>query len=461
MTRDTSTTRDLEWRVWLVSALLVLGAWLAVIPLAQADETCMSPYMAKITGQEDFVYVWTLGVDGVGDGSDKLVTVDVRPGSATYGQVIQSVSVGGRHEAHHAGFTDDRRFFWAGGLDTSKIFIFDVHSDPAKPTLHKTISDFVAKSGGVVGPHTFYALPGRMMITGLSNDKDHGGITALVEYSNEGDYIATYWMPTKDNPRGATSADMADGYGYDVRVLPRKNIMLTSSFTGWSNYMMDFGKMLQDKEAMKRFGQTVVVWNLHTRQPIKVLHVPGAPLEIRFAWGSRRNYAFTTAALTSKIWLIYEDDKGEWQAKAVADIGDPSKVPLPVDITISADDRLLWVDTFMDGKTRAFDISDPFHPKQVYEKRIASQINMGSQSWDGKRFYFTSSLLANWDKKGDDDEQYLKAYDWNGTDLTEKFAIDFYKEKLGRPHIMRFGAYALYKLAAGPSTPGMRVGMKP
>jgi selenium-binding protein 1 len=28
---------------------------------ANADETCASPYMAKITGQEDFVYIWTLG----------------------------------------------------------------------------------------------------------------------------------------------------------------------------------------------------------------------------------------------------------------------------------------------------------------------------------------------------------------------------------------------------------------
>ena len=43
--------------------------------------------------------------------------------------------------------------------------------------------------------------------------------------------------------------------------------------------------------------------------------------------------------------------------------------------------------------------SDPFHPTPVYEKRIGSQVNMVSQSWDGKRFYFTSSLLANWDKK--------------------------------------------------------------
>jgi methanethiol oxidase len=34
----------------------------------------------------------------------------------------------------------------------------------------------------------------------------------------------------------------------------------------------------------------------------------------------------------------------------------------------------------MDGTTRAFDISDPFHPTQVCEKRIGSQVNMVSQS---------------------------------------------------------------------------------
>jgi selenium-binding protein 1 len=62
----------------------------------QADETCQSPYMAKIVGQEDFVYVWTLGMQGVGDEQDKLVTVDVNPKSAKYGKVINSLSVGGR-----------------------------------------------------------------------------------------------------------------------------------------------------------------------------------------------------------------------------------------------------------------------------------------------------------------------------------------------------------------------------
>ncbi|MCG7883191.1 MAG: selenium-binding family protein [Candidatus Thiodiazotropha endolucinida] len=432
-------------KVTLAISLATATTLTALSHTALADETCQSPYMAKIVGQEDFVYVWTLGVEGIGDGQDKLVTVDVNPKSGHYGKIVNTLSVGGRNEAHHSGFTDDRRYLWAGGLDTNKIFIFDVYTDPRKPRLHHVITDFVSKSGGVVGPHTTYALPGRMMVTGLSNNKDHGGRTALVEYTNDGQYISTHWMPTDGNLHGAEkSGNYADGYGYDIRALPRRNVMVSSSFTGWSNYMMDFGKMLQDKEAMKRFGNTVVVWDLHTRKPKKVLDVPGAPLEVRCAWQPNHNWCLTTTALTSKIWLIYEDDEGEWHSKAVADIGDPSKVPLPVDISIASDDSGLWVNTFMDGKTRFFDLSDPHKPKQVYEKEIASQVNMASSSWDGKRIYYTSSLLANWDKKGDDDEQYFKAYHWDGNKLTEQFKIDFYKEKLGRAHQMRFGAYSLY-----------------
>jgi selenium-binding protein 1 len=434
-----------------IAAASLLVFITALAPEAQADETCMSPYMAKIVGQEDVVYVWTLGVAGVGDEQDKLVTVDVKPGSATYGKVVHQLSVGGRNEAHHSGFTDDRRFLWASGLDTSKIFIFDVHSDPAAPKLRKTIGDFVAKSGGIVGPHTLYALPGRMLITGLSNDRDHGGKTGLVEYTNEGEYITTHWMPTDEALGGAVkTGKVADGYGYDVRALPRRNVFVTSSFTGWNNYMMDMGKMMADPEAMKRFGNTVVVWDLHTRKPKKIFDVPGAPLEIRCAWGARSNYCFTSTALTSEIWLIYEDAvDGEWKAEKVADIGDASKVPLPVDISISADDRTLWVNTWNDGKTRLYDVSDPHHPKQVLEETIGSQINMVSQSWDGKRVYFTSSLLANWDKKqvASGDLQYFKGYSWDGKKLAHKFTVDFMKEGLGAPHQMRFGARSLYSAA--------------
>jgi selenium-binding protein 1 len=158
----------------MVAAGATLGATLAL-----ADETCNSPYLSNlIKGQEDFLYVWTLGVKGMGDGSDKLVTLDVNPASKKFGQVVAQVSVGGRGEAHHAGFTDDRRYLWAGGLDDSKIYVFDVSTDPGKPKLVKTITDFAARSG-FEGPHTYYAMPGRMLVGALSNAKDHGGVTGI------------------------------------------------------------------------------------------------------------------------------------------------------------------------------------------------------------------------------------------------------------------------------------------
>ncbi len=415
-------------RLRVALCLGLVAVLVAPVSSALADETCQSPYLPRLTGQEDFVYVWTLGVEGLGDGSDKLVTVGVNPSRADYGKIVSSVSVGGRHEAHHAGFTDDRRQIWAGGLDDSRIYVFDVHSNPEQPKLVRTIDDFVEKSGGVVGPHTFYALPGRMLITGLSNSKDWGGKTALVEYNNDGEYLRTLWLP-----EGAE-------YGYDVRVKPELNRMLTSSFTGHKNYMRKLGELLGDAEAMKNFGNTMVVWDFHARKPLQTLAVPGAPLEIRWALKPEHHYGFTSTALTSKLWGIFRKDDGSFEAVDIGDIGDPSKIPLPVDISLSADDRFLFVDSFMDGMVRIYDVSDPRKARLVHERKIGPQVNMVSQSWDGKRVYFTSSLLANWDGTGHEDAQFFKAFGWDGKALAPEFEIDFRKEALGRPHIMNLGS---------------------
>ena len=398
---------------------------------AVADETCNSPYLSNlIKGQEDFLYVWTLGVPGMGDGWDKLVTVDVNPASKSYGKVIAKVSVGRRGEAHHVGFTDDRRYLWAGGLDDSRIYVFDLHSDPAKPKLVRTITDFASKAG-LVGPHTFYAMPGRMLIGALSNAKDKGGATGMAMYNNEGRFLRTVNMPTVNG---------GDGYGYDIAINPARNAMLTSSFTGYNNYMRDLGELMKDSSAMKQFGATMVLWNLKSMQPQQVFNVPGAPLEIRWSLKEGDDWAITASALTSQLWLIKKDATGAWQAKSVGQIGDPAKIPLPVDISISADGKALWVNTFMDGMTRRFDLSNPEAPRQTYALHTGSQVNMVSQSWDGKRVYVSSSLLAKWDKKGADDEQFVKLYAWDGKQLTPTWKVDFYQEKLGRAHHMRFGA---------------------
>jgi methanethiol oxidase len=403
------------------------------IGVAAADETCNSPYVTKlIKGQEDYVYVWALGVEGMGDGFDKLVTIDVNPKSKTYGKVLGAVSVGTRGEAHHMGFTDDRRFLWAGGLAESRINVFDIGTDPAKPALVKTIDDMGEKTG-YLGAHTYYAMPGRMLVQALSNTKDKGGVTGMAVYNNNGTYIASYPMPTDNG---------GDGYGYDLAVNPMKNVLLTSSFTGYANYMRPLGDLVKDAEAMKKFGNTMVMWDLKAMKPKKVFSVPGAPLEIRWSLKSGDNWAITAAALTSKLWLVKEV-KGDWQAKEVGTIGDPAKIPLPVDISITRDGRGLWVNTFMDGTTRYFDLSNPEAPQQTYTKVTGKQVNMISQSWDGTRVYITSSLLANWDKGGADNEQFLRGFTWDGKELKQVFEVDFAKEQLGRAHHMKLGSNSL------------------
>lgn len=414
-----------------ISKVAVLGLTLGMlvqIPSTYADEASCSPFTPLVKGQEDFVYVWTLGMKGVGDESDKLVTVDANPKSKKYGKVVAKYSVGGRGEAHHMGFTDDRKYMWAGSLDSNKILIFDVATNPAKPKLVKTIANFVEKSG-LVGPHTFYATPGKMLITALSNPKDHGGQTGMAVYTNAGEYVSTTMMPTTGG---------GDGFGYDVAINPNKNVMLTTAFTGWNNYMMDMGKLIKDPEAMKQFGNTTVMWDYKSMKPLKIFNTPGAALEARWSFKPGDNWAVTTTALTSQVYVYKEDAKGEWQQHMVGTIGDPAKVPLPVDIALNADGKSMWINTFMDGTTHLWDMTDPLKAKEIYTKKIGGQVNMVSPSFDGKRVYFSTSLMSNWDAKGKDNDQFLKAYDWDGKELKLAFEIDFNKEKLGRAHHMKF-----------------------
>ena len=414
--------------------VLVVFACLAValaVGVAAADETCNSPYVAKlIKGQEDYVYVWALGVEGMGDGFDKLVTIDVNPKSKTYGKVLGSVSVGTRGEAHHMGFTDDRRFLWAGGLAEQQIHVFDIATDPAKPKLVKTIKDMGEKSG-YLGPHTYYAMPGRMLVQALSNTKDKGGVTGMAVYNNKGDYITSYPMPTDNG---------GDGYGYDLAVNPKKNVLLTSSFTGYANYMRPLGDLIKDAEAMKKFGNTMVVWDLKAMKPKKVFSVPGRAAGDPLVAQHRRQLGDHRRGAHLQALARQAGRRASGRPRRSATIGDPAKIPLPVDISITRDGKGLWVNTFMDGNTRYFDLSNPEAPKQTYEKVTGKQVNMISQSWDGKRVYITSSLLANWDKGGADNEQFLRGFTWDGKELKQAFEVDFTQEKLGRAHHMKLGS---------------------
>ena len=70
ITGDSSLTRISKRTAWLAALSATLFGLSNTFTTALADETCSSPYLARIEGQEEFVYVWTLGSEGLGDGRE-------------------------------------------------------------------------------------------------------------------------------------------------------------------------------------------------------------------------------------------------------------------------------------------------------------------------------------------------------------------------------------------------------
>src|SRR2546425_2065016 len=97
-----------------------------------------------------------------------------------------------------------------GARVDNRIWVFDIATDPAKPKLARTIADLGDKSG-YLGPHTYYALPGRMLVQALSNTKDKGGQTGMAMYSNAGEFVTSYAMPTDGGGDGYRSEERRVG----------------------------------------------------------------------------------------------------------------------------------------------------------------------------------------------------------------------------------------------------------
>ena len=94
--------------------------------------------------QQQYLYVWTVGVDGQGDGSDKLVTVDVTPRSDRHGKIVHTLSVGGRGELASLSLTGEGRSLRAARASDGRVFELDVGSDPSRPRLRRVIEGTAA-----------------------------------------------------------------------------------------------------------------------------------------------------------------------------------------------------------------------------------------------------------------------------------------------------------------------------
>lgn len=392
----------------------ILGALLATVLTAGAvfAETCISPYIKGLRQAEKVMYLWTLPANG--QGADYLSVIDLNLASPTYGRILRKVEVGSTgNEAHHMGYTDDRTKIWAASLNTSRLFIFDVGADPMTPKLLRTIED-VPRLTGLSGPHTPYAIPGRILIS-MASGPDGTGPGGVAEFTNDGEFVAAHKAPN---------------HVYESVIKPEFNRMLTSSWVAQRTFMSPL-----DKWDPKGFSNSLLVWDLKARKIVQELKGDPIPLATRWALKPNATHGYTITNATDAIWMFRMQKGGTFTYKKVASTG---KGCAPGDMRQSPDDKYIYVSCIGGGEVQAWDISNPDRIRLHDTVAGVVQPNMMHVTWDGKRLYFTNSAISSIDFS----PRYALRLVHIGPDgrmkLDPFFNLDFSKAPDGpaRPHDM-------------------------
>ena len=322
--------------------------------------------------QETVLYVWTRDADH--KDSDFLAVVDVDPNSDSYGQVIATAPTNSAaNEAHHFGYTVNADRIFAGGLMSNNLFIYDVGTDPRNPTLMRTVD---LDATGYSGPHTFYAVPGGVLIAMLGA-ADGGGPGALVLVDDDGNFKEAWPVARPDG---------GPGYMYDVGIKPEMNRLITSS---WSH-----PAKVADGTHLQNAGKDIVIWDWKEMKILQIEEVGLAPFAVRWMHGPNGLGGFTCAALGGSVWY-WEDADGD----GVMEVHNVIQLPegsIPADMRVSYDNRYLYVSQWGGGKVQQYDIADPKSPKLVSEVAIP-QSNMMKLTPDSRRLYVTNSILSSLD----------------------------------------------------------------
>lgn len=395
----------------------MLCALAAGVPVANVvAETCISPYIKGLQAPEKVMYLWALP-STPGEGEDFLAVIDVSLPSANYGKIIKKIYVGSTgNEAHHIGFTDDRTKIWAASLNTSRMFIFDV-SEPMDPKLVRTIDD-VAKVTGLSGPHTPYAIPGRILVS-MASGQDGTGPGGLAEFTNDGDFVASH---------------AATNHPYETVIKPEYNRMITSAWFPQATWMTT-----PDKWDPKTWSNpnTMLVWDLKERKIIQTLNSGNDAIMLAARWMLKpgAKYGYNISAAGNSIWMFKMENDGKFSYRKAADTG---KSCSPADLRQSPDDKYLYVSCFAGSELQAWDITDPEHIKLHDTIQGVVQPNMMHVTYDGRRLYFTNSAISTIDYSPRYSMQLVQIGPDGRMKLDPNFKIDFTKAPDGpaRPHDM-------------------------
>ena len=395
-----------------------------------------SPRMAMKAPTEQLAYVAMFDPDR--QQPDGIASVDVDPGSSTYGKIIgQALMPNVADELHHFGWNAcssclcpnaphphmERRYLVVPGLRSSRIHILDTKPDPGNPQIVKVIEpEEVAEKTGYSRLHTSHCGPEGIYVNALGNTEGEapGGIFLM---DNETFDVRGRWEVERGSQQLAY--DFWWHLGYDT--------MVTSE---WGTPKTFEDGLIPEVLLGSQYGRRLHFWDLHKRRHLQEIDLGEENqlvFELRPAHDPTKAYGFVGVVislkdLSSSIWTWFRDN-GAWAARKVIEIpAEPADAdllppmlkefgavpPLVTDIDLSLDDRYLYVSCWGTGDMQQYDVSDPFNPKLTGKVRIGGivsraghpastngALNGGPQmveiSRDGRRVYFTNSLYGTID----------------------------------------------------------------
>jgi methanethiol oxidase len=395
-----------------------------------------SPRLAGDAPSERFAYVALLEPDQKSR-PDALGVIDLEPGSSSYGSIISTLEMTTPgDELHHFGWNAcsaalcpssprphaERRYLIVPGLRSSRVHVVDTKPDPRAPKIARVIEP--AELTGRTGysrPHTTHCGPDAIYMSALggANGADEGGGVLLLDCDSF-------------DPLGPWEADRGEKrFAYDFWWHLGHDRLLTSE---WGSPSMFEQGLVPEKLLGREYGHAMHVWDLRNRTHLQTLDLGDQHqmvLELRPAHDPQKTYGFVGVVvsvedLSASIWMWHLDG-GDWKIQKVITIpAEPAEAellppllkgfgavpPLVTDISLSLDDRFLYVSCWGTGDFLQYDVSDPFAPRLTGKVRLGGIAAPGSHpsagvltggpqmveaSRDGSRLYVSNSLYSSWD----------------------------------------------------------------
>ncbi|XP_071034723.1 methanethiol oxidase [Parasteatoda tepidariorum] len=418
---------------------------------------------------------------------DFIATVDLDPESSTFSKIIHRTALPNiGDELHHSGWNAcssckmcsvRRSYLIAPGINSDRIYIIDVETDPRAPRIHKVVdTEEFHEKGKAGGPHTVHCLPsGDVMISCLGDETGEAkGTFVLLE---QGTFkVKGTWQDENDSVE----------FNYDYWYQPRHNVMVSTEWAAPNVFRNGF--FLEDVQK-GHYGHSINIWDWTTRKRIQRMDLGAEgliPLEVRFLHNPDSAIGFVGCALSSTVFKFHKHSDGSWKSQLVARTPNkkvanwilPEMPGLITDILISMDDHYLYVSNWLHGDIRQYDISDTENIKLTGQVFLGGSICKGEKvivvedaelkvqperphikgipvrggpqmlqlSLDGKRLYVTNSLFSAWDKQFYPEiiEQGSMMLMINvdtekgGLQLDQNFLVDFSKEGNILAHEIRF-----------------------